>query len=108
MDGQQVLLEHHLARCLAEELKVSLEGLPTEPEDRNGIYRLRHDVFARELQQHEENRLNSLSDSLDRFNYYITATMDQKLVGFISITPPGIDGDRVRISCIENRREGRG
>jgi len=57
-------------------------------QDRNTIYRLRHEVYARELGQHEENSERRLQDSLDKFNTYITASVDGEIVGFISITPP--------------------
>lgn len=93
-------------------------ALATE-RDRQTIYRLRHEVYARELAQHEENPQGSLSDPLDAFNTYITAKSPPRKVepkarlsgptrptretiledsdrlpggeiaGFISITPPG-------------------
>jgi histidinol-phosphate/aromatic aminotransferase/cobyric acid decarboxylase-like protein len=56
--------------------------------DRQTIYRLRHEVYARELGQHPENSTGKLFDSLDAFNLYITASVGGKIVGFISITPP--------------------
>jgi histidinol-phosphate/aromatic aminotransferase/cobyric acid decarboxylase-like protein len=58
-------------------------------EDRDTIYRLRHAVYASELAQHPENAAGRLSDSLDAFNTYITASVNGEVVGFISITPPG-------------------
>jgi len=57
--------------------------------DRDVIYKLRHDVFARELAQHEENTEQRLTDALDEFNIYITASLREEIAGFISITPPG-------------------
>ena len=39
-------------------------------QNRNTIYRLRHEVYARELGQHEENSERQLQDSLDKFNTY--------------------------------------
>jgi hypothetical protein len=57
--------------------------------DRDNIYRMRHDVFARELGQHPENDREILTDSLDEYNIYITAALNGSIVGFISITPPG-------------------
>jgi predicted GNAT family N-acyltransferase len=57
--------------------------------DRDVLYKLRHDVFARELGQHAENAEQRLTDALDEYNIYITATLDQNIAGFISITPPG-------------------
>ena len=56
--------------------------------DRRTIYRMRHAVYATELSQHSENQDLSLTDSLDEFNVYIVAEIDDKVVGFISITPP--------------------
>ena len=57
--------------------------------DRDVLYKLRHDVFACELGQHVENAEHRLSDALDEYNVYITASLDQDIAGFISITPPG-------------------
>ena len=56
--------------------------------DRKTIYRMRHSVYATELSQHSENKQSSLTDALDEFNVYIVAEMDDRIVGFISITPP--------------------
>jgi hypothetical protein len=39
--------------------------------------------------QHAMNPAHSLTDSLDEFNEYIVAHVDDDLAGFISITPPG-------------------
>ena len=52
------------------------------------IYSIRHSVYATELSQHSENDRLSLTDALDEFNVYIVAEVDDKIVGFISITPP--------------------
>ncbi|MGA2651595.1 MAG: histidinol-phosphate transaminase [Terracidiphilus sp.] len=60
-----------------------------KPEDRQRIYAMRHDVYAQELGQHAMNPAHSLTDSLDEFNEYIVAHVDDDLAGFISITPPG-------------------
>jgi GNAT superfamily N-acetyltransferase len=57
--------------------------------DRNAIYRLRHEVFAREIRQHPENAEERLTDPLDAFNEYIIASIGGELAGCISITPPG-------------------
>jgi len=57
-------------------------------EDRSVIYNLRHEVYARELRQHPENADERLSDSLDRDNVYVVATIDDTIAGFVSITPP--------------------
>ncbi|MCP3958611.1 MAG: GNAT family N-acetyltransferase [bacterium] len=57
--------------------------------DHHTIYRLRHEIYARELGQHEENPDGVLSDPLDAFSTYIVASRDGEVVGFISVTPPG-------------------
>ena len=57
--------------------------------DRELIYRLRHEVYARELQQHQPNVTARLMDELDAFNHYLCAWTGERLAGFISITPPG-------------------
>lgn len=62
-------------------------GIAT-PEDRDEIYRIRHDVYAEELGQHIPNSAGILTDSLDRFNQYIVIREIDKIVAFISITPP--------------------
>ncbi|MGV3529221.1 MAG: aminotransferase class I/II-fold pyridoxal phosphate-dependent enzyme [Flavisolibacter sp.] len=57
-------------------------------ENRKIIYSIRHDVYARELQQHHKNDEGVLSDELDRWNHYIVARIGNDVAGFISITPP--------------------
>lgn len=57
-------------------------------DDRKAIYRLRHEVYARELGQHPENATGEIRDGLDRGNAYIVARTGGVLAGFISITPP--------------------
>src|SRR5262245_14586102 len=56
--------------------------------ERETIYRLRHEVYAGELAQHAENGAGQLSDALDAFNVYLTASVGGQVVGFISVTPP--------------------
>ena len=56
--------------------------------DRPAIYRFRHQVYATELRQHPENPQELLTDPLDAYNIYIKASIDGRLTGFISITPP--------------------
>jgi histidinol-phosphate/aromatic aminotransferase/cobyric acid decarboxylase-like protein len=56
--------------------------------EREILYRLRHEIYARELGQHRENPAGRLRDALDDFNLYITAAQGGELIGFISITPP--------------------
>lgn len=58
-------------------------------EERTAIYRLRHEVYARELGQHQENAAEQLTDPLDEYNLYLTASQEGEIIGFISITPPG-------------------
>ena len=63
-------------------------SLATDP-DRQEIYRLRYDVYGRELRQHPLNRQGVLRDALDDSNYYIVAKLNESIAGFVSITPPG-------------------
>ena len=58
------------------------------PEDRDGIYALRHEVYAGELGQHQTNDQGRLRDPIDETNVYIVAECAGQLAGFISITPP--------------------
>ncbi|MFB9880410.1 aminotransferase class I/II-fold pyridoxal phosphate-dependent enzyme [Planobispora siamensis] len=65
-----------------------LELRPGSRADREWIYRLRHEVYARELGQHAVNDAGRLSDELDEGNVYIVAARRGRPVGFISVTPP--------------------
>jgi len=67
----------------------SLTIAPITEADRETIYRIRHDVYARELGQHDRTPDRLLKDRLDAFNVYIKAVVDGRIVGFVSITPPG-------------------
>lgn len=58
-------------------------------EDRELIYRLRYEVYARELGQHRANGNGQLTDTLDPHNLYLVARVGGELAGFISLTPPG-------------------
>ena len=58
-------------------------------EDRETIYRLRHDVYAYELGQHAVNGDGSLADALDAWNIYLVVKVGRDIAGFISLTPPG-------------------
>jgi histidinol-phosphate/aromatic aminotransferase/cobyric acid decarboxylase-like protein/N-acyl-L-homoserine lactone synthetase len=60
--------------------------------DRETIYRMRHEVYAAELGQHSRNAAGRLTDSLDAFNHYIVVSDGGRIVGFVSITPPGGPG----------------
>jgi hypothetical protein len=57
-------------------------------QDREGIYRLRHDVYAEELHQHNTNARHALIDAVDHSNVYLVAHAEGELAGFISLTPP--------------------
>jgi histidinol-phosphate/aromatic aminotransferase/cobyric acid decarboxylase-like protein/GNAT superfamily N-acetyltransferase len=57
-------------------------------DDRETIYRIRHEVYARELGQHPVNGRGVLDDSLDGWNVYLVAKVGFEIAGFISITPP--------------------
>jgi len=59
------------------------------PADRPEIYRLRHEVYARELGQHPERADERLTDPLDDSNLYVVARSGGELVGCVSLTPPG-------------------
>lgn len=58
-------------------------------EEREAIYRLRHEVYARELGQYPLRPDGRLTDSLDAFNIYLIASDGKEIHGFISVTPPG-------------------
>src|SRR6266581_392964 len=60
--------------------------------DREALYRLRHEVYARELRQHLVNSAGCLRDALDESNIYLIAKVDGQIAGFISITLPGPHG----------------
>src|SRR6266498_2772775 len=57
-------------------------------QDREVIYAMRHEVYARELGQHVENAVGRLTDKLDTINVYIVAKAGEEMAGFVSITPP--------------------
>ena len=59
-----------------------------EDRDRQAIYRLRHEVYAEELHQHQPNITHTLTDALDAANLYLVALVGGELAGFISLTPP--------------------
>jgi histidinol-phosphate/aromatic aminotransferase/cobyric acid decarboxylase-like protein len=56
--------------------------------DREAIYLLRHEVYARELGQHTANPAAKLKDALDDWNSYLVARQGSQIAGFISVTPP--------------------
>jgi histidinol-phosphate/aromatic aminotransferase/cobyric acid decarboxylase-like protein/GNAT superfamily N-acetyltransferase len=57
--------------------------------DRPELYAVRHQVYALELGQHLPNSAARLSDPLDTHNLYLKAVIADRIVGFVSITPPG-------------------
>jgi len=57
-------------------------------ENRRTIYRLRHEVYAREIGQHPQNAEGEIHDALDLDNVYIVAIIHDAVAGFVSITPP--------------------
>jgi histidinol-phosphate/aromatic aminotransferase/cobyric acid decarboxylase-like protein/GNAT superfamily N-acetyltransferase len=59
------------------------------PADRERIYAMRHDVYAREIRQHAENAAGRLTDDLDAWNTYLVVRDGDAIAGFVSITPPG-------------------
>ena len=61
-------------------------------QDREAIYKFRHEVYARELGQHAINSSARLRDALDDWNTYLVATIGGQIAGFISLTPPGGHG----------------
>src|SRR5688572_17624257 len=68
---------------------------PATSEDREVIYRIRHDVYASELGQHQVRPDRRLLDAIDDVNHYVVASIDGEIVGFVSITPP--EGGRFSI-----------
>jgi len=58
--------------------------------EREEIYRIRHEIYARELRQHPANAATRLSDALDADNIYLIARMAGQIAGFVSVTPPGL------------------
>jgi predicted GNAT family N-acyltransferase len=59
-----------------------------DAEQREAIYRIRHDVYAVELRQHPTNPAGRLTDRLDDVNRYLVALRDGEVAAFVSITPP--------------------
>lgn len=57
-------------------------------EDKKTIYKIRHNIYARELNQYLLNLSLQLTDELDEENHYIIAKHQNEIIGFISITTP--------------------
>ena len=58
-------------------------------EDKQTIYKIRHNIYAHELNQHAINTNQQLSDELDVENNYIVARHGNEIIGFIGITYSG-------------------
>src|ERR1051325_11808739 len=52
-------------------------------QDREAVYRLRHEVYAHELRQHETNPSGRLQDRLDDGNVYLVAKIAGQIAGLI-------------------------
>jgi histidinol-phosphate/aromatic aminotransferase/cobyric acid decarboxylase-like protein len=63
-----------------------------DEDDRQAIYRIRHDVYASELGQHSENASRRLIDPLDALNTYLVAKSGSAVCGFVAVTPPNSYG----------------
>lgn len=74
-----------------------------EAREREEIFRLRHEVYARELGQHAPQPEGRLRDALDEFNVYLVATLNGVVAGFISITPP--EGGRFSVDKYLRRED---
>ena len=61
-------------------------------QDRERIYRIRHQVYAIELGQHAENAAGRLTDALDSVNTYLVAKRGGEVLGFVAITRPSPTG----------------
>ncbi len=59
------------------------------PADREQVYAARHAVYAAELGQHAVHPGGRLTDALDAFNDYVVARRGDRVIGFVSLTPPG-------------------
>ena len=69
-------------------MSIKLKLVLADSRHREEIYCIRHKIYASELKQYAENASAKLSDPLDEFNIYIVALMAEKIVGFVSVTPP--------------------
>lgn len=58
------------------------------PADQDVIFRLRHDVYASELEQYPANPEQRLVEPADSANVYVLALAGDELAGFIGLTPP--------------------
>lgn len=70
-------------------VRIAIRAEAVDGADRDGVYAMRHDVYAVELGQHAINDARRLSDALDAHNRYLVAEAEGRMIGFISLTPPG-------------------
>ena len=77
-------MDEHLRHTQSTKISIGL----ADAQDREVIYSMRHQVYARELGQHTENNEGRLTDRLDAINTYIVAKIAGEIAGFVSITPP--------------------
>lgn len=75
-----------VTKCAVTRTRFEL-GLATAA-DRQAIYLLRHEIYAREIGQHAVNPQGLLTDTLDGANLYLVARCGDEIAGFISLTPP--------------------
>jgi len=59
-----------------------------DKKQRKEIYKIKYNIYSLELKQYPENKNKILKDNLDDYNIYIIAIKKNKIIGFISITPP--------------------
>ena len=59
------------------------------PADRDALFRLRHAVYANEIGQHTARPDGRLTDPLDDHNVFLAVFDSDRVVGFVSVTPPG-------------------
>ena len=69
-------------------LEETLHVSTATDKDRQGIYEVRHEIYACELGQHPVNDAGVLCDPLDTGNVYLVAKCADELAGFVSITLP--------------------
>ena len=55
-------------------------------EDKETIYKIRHNIYAAELNQHSLNSSLQLTDELDVENHYIIAKHQNEIIGFINLS----------------------
>jgi len=58
-------------------------------EDREQIYRLRYEIYAKELGQYPEKAERKIQNQYDEVNeYFVIKDSEQEIIAFISVTPP--------------------